>query len=227
MEGETGKETRTAGPGVRRLDEVRAMGSRQRKPRSTGLGRLIRGRSLGRNPLRRGSDRAETVIIAMLAAAFAASVPFAAAAADEWGHAAAHREQIAQQADRSRVPAVTLTEPSAFSGEAGAALTAEAKARWTAPDGTAVVSQIPVPLGTRPGSTVRIWVARDGAVTNQPLLDSQVSGWAALAEAGAVAGLAVTLTIAGAASRKSLDRHRLAAWEAEWRTAGPRWTTRT
>ena len=83
-----------------------------------------------------------------------------------------------------------------------------------------------MPSDTPAGTTVRIWVARDGTLTGPPLADSQVSTRTVLAEIGAVTGLAVTVAVAGAAARKSLDRHRMSAWEAEWRSAGPRWTTR-
>jgi hypothetical protein len=48
------------------------------------LARLLRGRRLDRNPLRRGSDRAETVVLAALLAAFLAAAPFAAQAAGPW-----------------------------------------------------------------------------------------------------------------------------------------------
>ena len=53
----------------------------QRSPSSSWLGRLLRGRRLDRNPLRRGSDRVETAIAGVLLAAFLAGAPFAAHAA--------------------------------------------------------------------------------------------------------------------------------------------------
>ena len=49
--------------------------------RTSCLARLLRGRRLDRNPLRRGSDRAETIVIGALLAAFLAAAPFAAHAA--------------------------------------------------------------------------------------------------------------------------------------------------
>lgn len=197
----------------------------QRKPYGSWLGRLARGRRLDRNPLRRGSDRAETVILALLAAGFVAAAPSAAVASGAWEHSAAHREQLAQEASRHAVPAVVLTVSDTYPA-AGTVVGTDAKARWTAPDGARITSQIPVPSDTPAGTTVRIWVARDGTLTGPPLTDSQVSTRAVLAEIGAVTGLAVTIAVAGAAARKSLDRHRMAAWEADWRAAGPRWTTR-
>lgn len=202
------------------------MGNRERKPHSTWLGRFLRGRRLDRNQLRRGSDRAETAVIVLLAVAFAAGAPFAALGGGAWVHAVAQRQQAEQRADWRTVPAVTLTAAGAGGGPGGGYLNADAKARWTAPDGAVITSQIPVPAGTRAGQTIRVWVARDGTLTGPPLQDSQVSARVVMGEAGAVAGLAVTVALAGVASRRSLDRHRLAAWESEWRSTGPRWTTR-
>jgi hypothetical protein len=177
--------------------------------------------------VRRASDRAETAVLALLAAAFLAGAPFAAMASGAWAHAAGDREQAAQEASRHMVPAMTLTAASPGApGDSGAALAPDAKARWLAPDGAMITDEIAVPAGTAAGTTVRIWVTRDGTPTQPPLLDSQVSDQADLAEVGAVTALALTLTVAGAATRRSLDKRRMAAWDAEWRAAGPSSTTR-
>ena len=50
------------------------------------LARLLRGRRLDRNPLRRGSDRAETIVLGVLLAGFLGAAPFAAHAAGSWGY---------------------------------------------------------------------------------------------------------------------------------------------
>ena len=57
--------------------------------RTSWLARLLRGRRLDRNPLRRGTDRAETVVFGALLAGFLAAAPFAAHAAGAWAHASA------------------------------------------------------------------------------------------------------------------------------------------
>ena len=73
--------------------------------RSTWLGRLLRGRRFDRNALRRGSDRAETVVLGVLLAAFLAGAPFAAHSAGSWTYATSVREAQAQQAALHQVPA--------------------------------------------------------------------------------------------------------------------------
>jgi hypothetical protein len=200
------------------------MGSRQRKLPVTPLGRFVRGRRPDRNPLRRASDRAETAVLALLVIAFAVGMPFAALGAGSWAHALAHRAQLAELASRTQVAAVTLT--TAPSQGTANGLDAQVLARWTAPDGSVATGEVPVPPGSKAGVTVPVWTTRDGQLTGPPLLDSQVSGDTILGGIGGAIAVAVTLTLAWALVRRLLDRRRMAAWDAEWQSTGPRWTTR-
>jgi hypothetical protein len=198
------------------------MGTRRRDIRATRLGRFVRGRRPDRNPLRRGSDRVETAVLALLVIAFLAAAPFATLASGSWALARAHHAQLAAQASSYQVPAVVL-KLDAPSGAAYADPGAQAK--WTARDGTVITGEIPVPLGTAVGSTQWLWTTDDGQLTNPPLEDSQVTGQAYVAEGFAVVILAILLTSTGLMTRWTLDKRRMAAWDAEWRATGPRWTT--
>jgi hypothetical protein len=191
--------------------------------RSIWLGRLLRGRRLDRNPLRRGSDRVETVMLGVLLAAFLAGAPFAAHAAGSWTYAASAREAQAQQAVLHQVPATLLQEASPW-GPGGSG--SEASARWKAPDGQERTGQVFVASGGAVGSTVMVWVNQAGQLTDSPLAHSQVTGRADLARALAVAGLAVALIIVGLAGRWVLNRRRLAAWDTDWLAAERRWSPR-
>ena len=194
-----------------------------RSPGSTWLGRLLRGRRPDRNPLRRGSDRVETATLGVLLAAFLAGAPFAAHAAGSWTYGASAREAQAQQAALHQVPAMLLRTALPWNvSEYGG----EASARWKAPDGQVRTGQIFVLGGAPAGSTVMIWVNQAGQPTDSPLQHSQVTGRAVMAQVLAVAALAVVLIIVGWAARWALDRHRLAAWDAEWLATGPRWSPR-
>jgi hypothetical protein len=162
----------------------------------------------------------------MLIAAFLGGAPFAAMASGDWTHEAGLRAQAAQEASRHMVPAMTLTAANPGTPGDSPILASVAKAHWLAPDGTMITDEIAVPPGATAGATVRVWVTRDGTQTEPPLLDSQVSEQAILAEAGAVTALAITLTVTGVLGRRLLDKRRMAAWDAEWRTAEPSWTKR-
>jgi len=187
----------------------------------------VRGRRPDRNPLRRTSDRVETALLAALVIAFLAAAPFVAQVSAGWALARAQQAQTAQEASWHQVPAVVLkTESSVQGGDIYAALQVQAQARWKAPNGKVVTREIPVPLGTAVGATVRVWTTSDGQLTDQPMGDSQVAGTAGLASALSIVAFAVLLVITGTLARRALDKRRMADWGAEWRATGPRWTTR-
>ena len=102
----------------------------------------------------------------------------------------------------------------------------QAQARWTAHNGKLVTGEIFVPLDTTVGSTQQLWTTANGQPSTPPLEDSQVTGQAYFDEGFAVFALAILLTITGLITRWTLDKHRMTAWDTEWRTAGPHWTTR-
>jgi hypothetical protein len=191
------------------------------RPRSTRLGRWWRGWRPDRNPLRRRSDRAETLILGVLVAACLAGAPLAAHAAASWTYATSAREAQAQQTALHQVSA-TLLEPAQPLG----AYNAEANARWRAPDGHMVTAQVPVSIAATAGSTVMVWTDQAGQLTAPPLDASQVASRAGLSEVLAVAGLAVVLILVGRLVHLVLNRRRLAAWDAGWLANGPRWSPR-
>jgi hypothetical protein len=206
-------------------DEVRPMSGKDRMPRVTLVGRTVCGRRFDRNPLRRASDRAETVVLVLLTLAFLVAAPLAALACGGWAHTAAHRAELAQAASRRLVTVVVLARPAAPALGAGDGGTTAA-ARWTAPDGTVVEGEVPVPYGTQAGDRFRLWSTQDGHLTGQPMNDSQAASLVILAEVGSVAGVALALASAGGLARWSFNRRRIAAWDVDWQVTGPRWTTR-
>jgi hypothetical protein len=184
---------------------------------------LLCGRRLDRNPLRRGSDRAETAVLGMLLAAFLAGAPFVAHAAGSWTYATSAREAQAQQADLHQVPATLLQAATPLSASQYGS---GARARWRAPDGQPRTGYVFAPDGTLAGSTVMVWTDRTGQLTDSPLQPAQVAGRADMARVLAVAALAVVLLIVSWVARWALNRRRLAAWAAEWLATGPRWSSR-
>lgn len=160
----------------------------------------------------------------MLFVVFLAAAPFVSQACGTSVHAMAERAQRTQRTWR-QVPAVLLRP------EPGEPVSAdlcehfpETLARWTAPDGTVVTGDVPGKPDAAPGTTVRVWVTREGQLTWPPLQDSQVSGAAQFASVLGVAGLAAALTLAGVLVRRALDKRRMAGWERAWLATGPRWT---
>jgi hypothetical protein len=191
------------------------------RPASTRLGRWLRGWRPDRNPLRRRSDRAETVILGALLAAFLAGAPFVAHAAASWTYVTSAREAHAQQAAQHQVPASLLE-----SAQPVGVYNAVANARWRAPDGRLMTGQVPVQVDAAAGSTVMVWTNQAGQLTASPLDASQVGNRVDLSEVLAVTGLAVVLIVVGGLVHWALNWRRLAAWDADWLATGPRWSPR-
>ena len=186
------------------------------------VARWLRGRQIDRNPLRRGSDRAETAVLGLLLAAFLAGAPFAGYAAGSWVHATSAREAQAQQAQVHEVQA-TLLEAAPL---AGPYAFPDVDVRWLASDGRVHTCRIFVREGVAAGGTVTAWINQTGQPAGPPLQHGQVVRRVQLAVGSAVGGLAVTLIVAGWLIRCFLDRRRMAAWDAGWLAYGPRWTSR-
>jgi len=203
------------------------MGSSAREPRMGWLGRFARGRRLDRNPLRRSSDVIETAMLAFLVLVFALGAPVVVQQSGAWMQAPAHRAQLEQQATRHQVTAVVLKPASGAQVGAWGATDAWVLARWTTPAGQVVTGQVVEPPGSAAGATVPVWVTRDGQPANQPLLDSQVAGQVFLTQVLSVFTFLILVTVIGALGRQALDKRRMAAWDADWRATGPRWTART
>jgi hypothetical protein len=195
--------------------------------RTCWLSRVLRGRRLDRNPLRRRCDRVETVVLGVLLAAFLAGAPFAAYAAGNVAYKLAARAAQAQRAALHQVPATLLRAASSSPvyPEAGG-VAPVVDARWRAPDGQVRTGKLLVPPGATAGSTVLVWTDQAGQLTGPPLSQTQLVSRAQLAAGGAVGGLAVSLMVAAWLIRGFLDRRRLAAWDAEWLANGPRWSPR-
>lgn len=126
--------------------------------------RAVRGLWPDRNPLRRGVDRAEALIAAVLAVAFLVAAPLAAQVGRDAGYRAAVRTAQAEQSWR-QVPAVLLAT-------ARQAVHASVPARWQAPDGTWRTGTVFVPVGAQAGSTVKLWVDPAGRLTDPPFRGS-------------------------------------------------------
>ena len=194
-------------------------------PRVTRRGRLWRGLWPSRNPLRRTCDRIEATLVAGLLAAFLIAAPLLGLFAEQWAYGTSVRAQHAELAARHLVPATLLAGASAQTVTCCAGVQPLVRARWTAPDGTGLRGWIPAPAGARAGSTVKVWVDRSGGLTGPPLTNSQVVKRAILAAVTGPTAVAIVLLGAGVLVHWVLDRRRLAAWDAEWRATGPRWTS--
>jgi hypothetical protein len=188
------------------------------------LVRISRGRRLDRNPLRRPSDRAETVIGVLLLVAFAVATPFAARAAAAGTRTLAEHSRVTALATRHEVTTVTLeTAPPAVVTPYALLIQTWVSAEWTAPDGRQRTGQIRVLDSTQKGSPERIWVTGSGGAATPPLPMTEIARLAGDAAFGAIMVLIFVFLIAGSVTRRVINRRRMAAWDAEWAATEPRW----
>lgn len=187
---------------------------------------LVRGWLPDRNPLRRGSDRMEVVLLGVLLLLFLAVAPVAALRAGHWA-ATARQPAGGAGAQPHPVPAVLLQRApvpphSLFRGSTEPMV----RARWAAPDGGARTGLVDAPAGTPAGHTVWIWTTASGRVVTAPptVRDKAISE--TLAALFVVVAVGVVLATAGLAGHQLLDRRRLAAWDLGWSAIGPQWTGR-
>jgi hypothetical protein len=201
------------------LPEVMIMPGEARVAGSlTRLARLL----LGRNALRRPSDRIEGAILVVLLAAFGVAV----AAASVFGTRIYHSQRAGAAVLRPAVAVLTRTGPGDSLGGEGQAL-----AQWRAPDGrreagTLTLVTAPDIWDATAGSRVPVWLTPAGAPAAPPPSRVLMVFNASLVAIWAACGAGMALAFCYWLCRRVLDRRRLAAWESAWALTGPRWTSR-
>ena len=191
--------------------------------RST-TGNVLRRFTLGSGPLKRGSDRVQFLARVLLACSLLTALPIALAVATAT-HTQAQAEAAVQLAERHQVDA-TLTEdaPLVRGSSETAPPSPRAAVVWTRPGGLEGEDRVIVPVGAKAGSTVRIWVDREGERTLPPLTDGDVT-------ARSIANALLTYLIIALLAcgtyflfRRALDRTRMRRWESDWAVVEPVWT---
>jgi hypothetical protein len=183
--------------------------------------RLAAWLGLDGNELRRRTDRFAAWGKAGLLAAFIAGTPAASVVVGHVAYREFTVEQHQEQAWR-QVSAVVSQSVPANAGIYGGG--SWVWATWTAPSGHPEHGMIPVTGGEQAGSRVPIWVDAAGQLQGHPLSHNLALLRVGFAVAGVPIGLAVLLVLVAATGRWLLERRRMADWEADWASAGPRLT---
>ena len=202
------------------------MRSRVNRRPGESLARLARWLGFDRNPLRRGTDRVEGALRLVMIIVVVAVVPATAVAAGRWAdHYVLHQAQAQQAADH-QVTAVLLRDaPATGTPDPYTSVqTAWVPARWQPPGQPPRTGEVLAVAGARKGSTVRTWIGPSGAVTDPPLDHRVIRGDVLMAVTATLLVSGLLLLGAAGLARRMLDRRRLRAWEAEWRTSGPLWS---
>ncbi|SDG29266.1 hypothetical protein SAMN05421505_10366 [Sinosporangium album] len=176
-----------------------------------------------RNPLRRRCDRIEAFVVTiLLLIGLVAVYPAVVVGVMTFDHG------VATEKAGRWVHAVVVSEAphGVLTSAAAQAAPAMAHVRWHGPGDKNTTALAPVPAGTEPGQAVNIWVDGSGTPGSGPQDRVTTVVHAVTTGLGTMIGAAALLCLAGALTRKVLDRRRLAEWEAEWTAADRHWPTR-
>jgi hypothetical protein len=186
--------------------------------------RALRRFTLGSGPLRRNSDRCQFLARLLLVCSVALAVPIALAAASST-HDQALVEGLQQSRDRHQVDAELLADPPVVTIASDAVLQppTRATAAWPGPPGHRHTGLVAVPAGARAGSTVPVWVDRDGELTPEPLDERDAVADAIRMAVGTYLLLTTLAVGVHMVLLAALDRSRLRRWAAEWAATEPGW----
>ncbi|MFF4622686.1 Rv1733c family protein [Nonomuraea jabiensis] len=182
---------------------------------------------LGRNPLRRRSDRLEGAGVAVALILLLFSV-WPAVVMGRLAYENGLQAERAGPGIRQQVTATLVQDapgPVPVAGE-GVAPESHAAARWVTPSGERRTGQVAVPAGARTGASVKAWIDGRGALTRPPTTHADTLAGAVTTTLLVIAGAAATLALGFRGFRWLLDRGRYAAWDASWAEACARWRRR-
>jgi len=174
-----------------------------------------------RNPLARGVDRTETVLLIGLMAIWLVSVPLLATVASATWPTVESRV-LAEQSRVVAVDAVLQSDAASVSMDprSPSMVQPTAAASWPGRDGRLAQGTITVGSTARAGDHLTIWLDADGTVVDRPMTTHTAAGLLAAGTAGAWLVLGLTIAGVGRAVRWRFDRRRSRSWAQEWASFG-------
>ncbi|MGW6612009.1 Rv1733c family protein [Streptomyces erythrochromogenes] len=163
-------------------------------------------------------------------AAFALTCLLAVVAGFALGRAAwtdGHRtaENVARH--RHTVTATTVSETSYRAGDQPSSRPVTvAAATWNYPTQRPHTETVPVPVGTRNGDTVRVWVDDTGRAATAPPGRADIVLDAVAIGTGALAGMVLAGGALVAVRLRIVDARSARSWESEWAGVEPLWSGR-
>nr|WP_155074091.1 hypothetical protein [Streptomyces taklimakanensis] len=176
-----------------------------------------------RNPLCRGTDRAEGWITLCAVLTVLLAAPVAAL----WGGHTAHEtlSGIVREQHRERHQVwATVAETSPGGSDAPETDSdRRVAATWTAVDGSTHSGTVVTDRATEPGDRLRVWIDARGEVTTRPMDADTAASHAALAGVGTGVLTALLVEVVRRLVVRRLVSWRYARWEEEWARVGPDW----
>lgn len=177
---------------------------------------------IGRNPLRRRSDRVEAVVLWCGLVVALLLIPVAAAVGTGVGNASAE-SAARQQAVLHEVKATTLEDTANAVPSAPGDVLSRARVSYVDANGVAREGMTSVVIGTKAGDQVAIWIDRSGNIVRSPRSGADSSAFGATVGFLTLTGSWLLLWAVVRLARVPLDRRRAREWENEWLAVAPRW----
>jgi hypothetical protein len=177
---------------------------------------------LGRNPLRRRSDRIEMAVLWCALIAALLLIPIGAAVGTSYrtaGDASAER----QRANLHQVPARTLESTEGQVPTTPGNVLTRVRISYVDPSGLQRQGATNVVIGTKADAEVTVWLNQVGDIVAAPRSagdNAAIGGWIGIL---VVAGSWLLLWGAVRLARVPLDRRRSRDWAEEWLDVAPRW----
>ncbi|MFJ8160082.1 hypothetical protein ACIRBY_04035 [Streptomyces sp. NPDC096136] len=180
----------------------------------------------GNHPLRRGADRIRTLLhAAFVLACLVAVVCGVAVGRAAWNDGSRAADSIARHRHDVRAVTVGRTTYRAGDGPSGAPVTV-APATWHYPAGRTRTGAVPVPVGTREGDTVRVWVDDTGGAAGAPPGAMDIGLEASGLGMGASTGILLVSGVLVRFGLRTVDARNSRSWETEWEGVEPLWSGR-
>jgi hypothetical protein len=199
-------------------------------PKDTVIRRSLRRFTLGSGPLKRRSDRVQVIGRLVVVLSFLVAPPLAVATVTA---TTAHLQAVAaaEAAERSPAHAVLLEDAPPPARESSAQgdysiSTVPVRAAWSGPDETSREGFVLVQPRTPAGTSVPVWVDRQGDLTRAPLDRAGIPTSAAASGALPLIGVPVATWILYACLCFALDAHRERRWAQDWAAVEPDWNSR-
>ncbi len=194
------------------------------KQRSGELWVLMLDRRLGfgRNPLRRWSDQAETVLLWFALITAMLLVPMGAAVGTSV-RSSLNASAAQQRSALHEVRARTLENSERMVPGAPGDVRSRARVSYTDPQGTVREGVASVVMGTKAGVEMTIWLDGSGNIVAAPRSRSDSAAFGAAAGIFTVLGSWLLMWGLFGLARLPLDRRRSRDWDAEWDAVAPRW----
>lgn len=196
--------------------------SKSSVPSQSPIARLARWLGFDRNPLRRPCDRFEAAVrLLAVIGVLVAMVAGIMLGIREYEKGL--RVEAEQQRARHEVSATLIEDVAMARFSPAGAPVGQAKARWTAPNGTVWQDTVTVAPTKRAGDTVRLWVDERGAPTTRPQ-DRDATVVRAVTVGGGIPVLAAAVLGTLTVSVRAINQRRARRmWEAQWTIVEPMW----